>query len=162
MGSVSLRLVKVCQIFLVLSFLVKSQHGCCEGPGKKGDRPSGELPASHGEGHGERPGERGGGQQARPDSLHGGGHSDAAGDVPHPPLLGKLQGCWKREPLPSCSDCGSPEGEGRPGMHCKKIHAQGTACQGRFLQGNPNQPFHQWPCSGSVSNQKGRKLWGKL
>ena len=24
----------------------------------------------------------------------------------------------------SVPDCGSPEGEGRPGMHCKKIHAQ--------------------------------------
>merc|ERR1711971_1097531 len=70
----------------------------------------------------------------------------AAGDVPHPPLLGKLQGCWKRESVPARSDCGSAEGKGSVGMHCKKIHAPGTVGQGRFLQRNPDQDFHQWPC----------------
>ena len=34
--SVSLCLVKVCQIFLVLSLLVRSQYGCGEGPDEKG------------------------------------------------------------------------------------------------------------------------------
>merc|ERR1711971_1367107 len=52
----------------------------------------------------------------------------------------------KRESVPARSDCGSAEGKGSVGMHCKKIHAPGTVGQGRFLQRNPDQDFHQWPC----------------
>merc|ERR1711936_24463 len=142
MGSVSLCLVKVCQIFLVLSLFVKSQHGCCEGSGQKGFWPSGKLPASHGEGHWERPREGGGGQEDDPNSLHGGGDGGAAGDVTHSPVFRQLQGCWKGEPLPSCKDCASREGEGNFGMRGKKIHAQGAVGRGCFLQGSPDQHFH--------------------
>merc|ERR1712184_64650 len=143
MGSVSLRLVKVCQIFWSCLFLSKVNMVVVKVQAKKVTGPvASSLPVTVRDT--ERPGESSGGYQAHPDSLHGGRDGDAAGDVPHPALLGKLQGCWKGEPVPSRSDCRSTEGEGSVGMHCKKIHAQGAVGQGCCLQGNSNQHFHQW------------------
>merc|ERR1711990_772965 len=86
--------------------------------------------------------EGGGGQEDDPNSLHGGGDGGAAGDVTHSAVLCELQGCWKGEPLPSCKDCASREGESNFGMRGKKIHAQGAVGRGCFLQGSPDQHFH--------------------
>merc|ERR1712037_368152 len=144
MGSVSLRLVKVCrQFFWSCLFLSKVNMVVVKVQAKKVTGPvASSLPVTVRDTERDRAREAAASRLVQTHSMVAA--TVAAGDVPHPPLLGKLQGCWKGEPLPSCSDCGSPEGEGRPGMHGKKIHAQGTAGQGRFLQGNPNQHFHQW------------------
>merc|ERR1711962_36060 len=135
------------RFFTAVSVLVLSQfvrvflscHNCQHGRGESPRR-------EEGEGHRQRPSERGGCRQAGSDSLHGGCNCDAASDVPHPALPRKLQGCWKGEPMPPCSDCSAAAREGDVGVHRQEVHAQGAVGKGCFLQGNPVERFHPWPC----------------